>query len=79
MLPRLFIHSYLSLEECKELEFIHKSSSTEGYRPNVFSTIIPLLIATNSSHLIMPIIPFERQSKTCTLKMKYQLSEYFDT
>jgi hypothetical protein len=41
----------------KELEFIHKCSSTVGYRPNVFSTTLSHLIATNSSHFIIPFIP----------------------
>ena len=41
----------------KELEFIHKSNSTVGYRPNVFSTTLSHLIATNSSHFIIPFIP----------------------
>lgn len=41
----------------KELEFIHKSSSTVGYRPNVFSTTLSHLIATNSSHFLIPFIP----------------------
>ncbi|KAJ7942820.1 2-oxoglutarate (2OG) and Fe(II)-dependent oxygenase superfamily protein [Quillaja saponaria] len=68
--PRLFIRSYLSFEECKELEFIHKSSSTVGYRPNVFSTTISHLIATNSSHLIMPLIPIRE-------RLKDKLEEFF--
>ncbi|XP_057740149.1 aspartic proteinase-like [Arachis stenosperma] len=37
-----------------ELEFIHKSSSTVGYRPNVFSTTLSNLIATNSYHFLIP-------------------------
>lgn len=41
----------------KELEFIHKCSSTVGYRPNVFSTTLSHLIATNSAHFIIPFIP----------------------
>ncbi|XP_059278662.1 uncharacterized protein LOC132032890 isoform X5 [Lycium ferocissimum] len=55
--PRLILHNFLSLDLCKELEFIHKSCGTVGYRPNVFSTTLSHLIATNCAHLIMPIIP----------------------
>ncbi|KAK7319158.1 hypothetical protein RJT34_03876 [Clitoria ternatea] len=68
--PRFFIPSFLSLQECKELEFIHKSSSTVGYRPNVFSTTLSHLIATNSSHLIIPFIPIRE-------RLKDKLEEFF--
>lgn len=55
--PRLILRSFLSENLCKELEFIHRSCCTLGYRPNVLSTTLPHLFATNSSHLIMPFIP----------------------
>ncbi|TKY59777.1 Prolyl 3-hydroxylase 1 [Spatholobus suberectus] len=54
----------------KELEFIHKSSSTVGYRPNVFSTTLSHLIATNSSHFIIPFIPIRE-------RLKDKLEEFF--
>ena len=41
----------------QELEFIHKSCCTVGYRPDVFSTTLSHLIATNSSHLFIPFVP----------------------
>ncbi|RDX60960.1 Prolyl 3-hydroxylase 1 [Mucuna pruriens] len=68
--PRLFIPNFLSLNECRELEFIHKSSSTVGYRPNVFSTTLSHLIATNSSHFIVPFIPIRE-------RLKDKLEEFF--
>ncbi|XP_028767085.1 uncharacterized protein LOC114724799 [Neltuma alba] len=68
--PRLIISNFLSFDECKELEFIHKSCSTVGYRPNVFSTTLSHLIATNSSHLIMPFIPIRE-------RLKDKLEEFF--
>lgn len=96
--PRLILHNFLTLDQCKvdhhrhllspleyvhlffiigyswwcslcawglvhcppnkqELEFIHKSNSTVGYRPNVFSTTLSHLIATNCPHLLMPFVP----------------------
>ncbi|KAG6400420.1 hypothetical protein SASPL_137251 [Salvia splendens] len=54
---RQILRNFLSPEICKELEFIHKSCCTIGYRPNVFSTTLSHLIATNSPHLIMPFVP----------------------
>ncbi|KAF6144572.1 hypothetical protein GIB67_006064 [Kingdonia uniflora] len=54
--PRLILHDFLPLSTCKELEFIHKSCSTVGYRPKVFSTTLSHLIATNSAHLIIPFV-----------------------
>ncbi|KAL3510336.1 hypothetical protein ACH5RR_029737 [Cinchona calisaya] len=68
--PRLILHNFLSPELCKELEFIHKSNCTVGYRPNVFSTTLSHLIATNSSHLIMPFVPIRE-------KLKEKVEEYF--
>ncbi|QCD83655.1 uncharacterized protein LOC114178277 isoform X1 [Vigna unguiculata] len=67
---RLFIPNFLSLNECRELEFIHKSSSTVGYRPNVFSTTLSHLIATNSSHFVIPFIPIRE-------RLKDRLEEFF--
>ncbi|KAJ0669342.1 putative prolyl 3-hydroxylase [Helianthus annuus] len=55
--PRHILQGFLSPDICKELEFIHKSCSTIGYRQSVFSTTLSHLIATNSPHLIMPFIP----------------------
>ncbi|XP_027342120.1 uncharacterized protein LOC113854956 isoform X3 [Abrus precatorius] len=68
--PRLFIPNFLSLQECKELEFIHKSCSSVGYRPNVFSTTLSHLIATNSSHFIIPFILIRE-------RLKDKLEEFF--
>ncbi|XP_052206020.1 uncharacterized protein LOC127810528 isoform X2 [Diospyros lotus] len=59
--PRLVIHNFLSPDLCKELEFIHKSCGTVGYRPNVFSTTLSHLIATNCGHLIMPFVPIRER------------------
>ncbi|CAH2066077.1 unnamed protein product [Thlaspi arvense] len=61
--PRLILHDFISPEECKELEFIHKSCSTIGYRPNVFSTTLSHLIATNSPHLIIPFVSIRERLK----------------
>ncbi|CAK7326856.1 unnamed protein product [Dovyalis caffra] len=61
--PRLILHNFLTSEECKELEFIHKSSSTVGYRPNVFSTTLSHLIATNCCHFIIPFVPIRERLK----------------
>ncbi|KAK8951075.1 hypothetical protein KSP39_PZI003105 [Platanthera zijinensis] len=54
--PRLLLHRFLSPDLCKELEFIHRSCGTVGYRPNVFSTTLSLLAATNCAHLIIPFV-----------------------
>ncbi|KAL3650650.1 hypothetical protein CASFOL_007053 [Castilleja foliolosa] len=59
--PRLILRNFLSPDTCKELEFIHKSSSTVGYRPNVLSTTLLHLVATNSAHLIIPFIPIRER------------------
>ena len=69
--PRLILHNFLSDDQCKELEFIHKSNSTVGYRPNVFSTTLSHLIATNSPHLLLPFVPIRE-----TLKDKVE--DFFD-
>ncbi|KAI3818366.1 hypothetical protein L1987_12171 [Smallanthus sonchifolius] len=68
--PRLILHGFLSPDVCKELEFIHKSCSTIGYRQNVFSTTLSHLIATNSPHLILPFIPLRE-------KLKEKVEEFF--
>lgn len=60
---RLILPGFLSHDVCKELEFIHKSCSTVGYRPHVFSTTLAHLIATNSAYLIMPFIPIRERLK----------------
>ncbi|XP_057794177.1 uncharacterized protein LOC131010598 isoform X2 [Salvia miltiorrhiza] len=67
---RLILRNFLSPEICKELEFIHKSCCTIGYRPNVFSTTLSHLIATNSPHLIMPFVPIRE-------RLKEKVEEYF--
>ncbi|KAI3497972.1 hypothetical protein L1887_33635 [Cichorium endivia] len=69
--PRLILHDFLSPDLCKELEFIHKSCSTIGYRENVFSTTLSHLVATNSPHLILPFIPIRE-------KLKEKVEEFFD-
>ncbi|KAF8040105.1 hypothetical protein BT93_B2355 [Corymbia citriodora subsp. variegata] len=68
--PRLMLSNFLSLEQCKELEFIHKSCSTVGYRPSVFSTTLSHLIATNSAHLIIPLVLIRE-------KLKEKVEEFF--
>ncbi|XP_021821118.1 uncharacterized protein LOC110762745 isoform X2 [Prunus avium] len=67
---RLILHNFLSFQECKELEFIHKSNCTVGYRPHVFSTTLSHLIATNSAHLIMPFVPIRE-------RLKEKVEEFF--
>ncbi|KAL5721816.1 procollagen-proline 3-dioxygenase [Ranunculus cassubicifolius] len=68
--PRLILHNFISTHLCKELEFIHKSCSTIGYRPNVFSTTLSHLIATNSAHLILPFVPIRE-------RLKEKVEEFF--
>ncbi|XP_061994205.1 uncharacterized protein LOC133712130 [Rosa rugosa] len=68
--PRLLLHNFLSVQECKELEYIHKSNCTVGYRPNVFSTTLSHLIATNCAHLIMPFVPIRE-------RLKEKVEEFF--
>ncbi|XP_068659759.1 uncharacterized protein [Aristolochia californica] len=60
---RLHLPDFISSDLCQELEFVHKSCSTVGYRPNVFSTTLSHLIATNSSHLILPLVPIRERVK----------------
>ncbi|XP_010681358.2 uncharacterized protein LOC104896320 [Beta vulgaris subsp. vulgaris] len=69
--PRQIIHNFIPLQVCKELEFIHKSNCTVGYRPNVFSTTLSHLIATNCPHLIMPFILLRE-------KLKEKVEEVFN-
>ncbi|XP_021772255.1 uncharacterized protein LOC110736328 [Chenopodium quinoa] len=69
--PRQIIRNFIPIQVCKELEFIHKSNCTVGYRPNVFSTTLSHLIATNCAHLIMPFIPIRE-------KLKEKVEEVFD-
>ncbi|KAJ4825225.1 hypothetical protein Tsubulata_022366 [Turnera subulata] len=60
---RYLLRQFLSPEECKELEFIHKSNSTIGYRSNVFSTTLSHLIATHSPHFLLPFVPIRERLK----------------
>ncbi|KAJ7561134.1 hypothetical protein O6H91_03G015300 [Diphasiastrum complanatum] len=53
---RLVLPNFLSLDTCKELEFVHKSCSVVGYKPHVLSTTLSHLIATNCAELIIPFI-----------------------
>ncbi|WOH13258.1 hypothetical protein DCAR_0832767 [Daucus carota subsp. sativus] len=68
--PRLLLHQFISPDLCKELEFIHKSCSTTGYRSNVFSTTLSHLIATNSSQLIIPFVSIRE-------RLKEKVEEFF--
>lgn len=77
---RLILPGFLSHDACKELEFIHKSCSTVGYRPHVFSTTLAHLIATNSAYLIMPFIPIRERLKEAIedfFGCQYELSVEF--
>ncbi|XP_022942570.1 uncharacterized protein LOC111447569 isoform X2 [Cucurbita moschata] len=60
---RLPLENFLTLEECRELEFIHKSCCTVGYRPYVFSTTLLHLVVSNSAHLIMPFVSIRERLK----------------
>ncbi|XP_049936004.1 uncharacterized protein LOC116262437 isoform X2 [Nymphaea colorata] len=53
-----------------ELEFIHKSCGTIGYRDNVLSTTLPHLIATGCGHLIMPFVAIRE-------RLKEKVEEFF--
>ncbi|GKC77034.1 prolyl 3-hydroxylase 1 isoform X2, partial [Tanacetum coccineum] len=68
--PRLILSNFISPSLCEELEFIHKSCSTIGYRPNVFSTTLSHLIATNLPHFIIPFINIRD-------KLKEKVEEFF--
>lgn len=59
--PRLLLHGFLSPETCKELEFVHRSCGTAGYRPSVVSTSLPHLAATGCGHLLLPFVPIREQ------------------
>ncbi|XP_074584378.1 uncharacterized protein LOC141840322 isoform X2 [Curcuma longa] len=61
--PRRLLRGFFSLELCKELEFIHRSSGTVGYRPSVFSTTLPHLAATGCGHFILPFLPIRDRLK----------------
>uniref|UniRef100_A0A0E0KB22 Fe2OG dioxygenase domain-containing protein n=1 Tax=Oryza punctata TaxID=4537 RepID=A0A0E0KB22_ORYPU len=41
----------------QELEFVHRSCGTAGYRPSVLSTSLPHLAATGCGHLLLPFVP----------------------
>lgn len=74
---RLILGNFLTPEECRELEFIHKSCCTVGYRPNVFSTTLLHLVATNSAHLIMPFVPIRGKttpSSICIISFSLVMS-----
>ncbi|EEC74838.1 hypothetical protein OsI_10685 [Oryza sativa Indica Group] len=54
---RFHLRGFLSPETCKELEFVHRSCGTAGYRPSVVSTSLPHLAATGCGHLLLPFVP----------------------
>lgn len=58
---RLLIPGFLSPETCKELEFVHWSCGTAGYRPSVVSTSLPHLAATGCGHLLLPFVPIRER------------------
>ncbi|KAM0882365.1 hypothetical protein ACQ4PT_032333 [Festuca glaucescens] len=58
---RLLIPGFLSSETCKELEFVHRSCGTAGYRPSVVSTSLPHLAATGCGHLLLPFVPIRER------------------
>ncbi|KAJ8760435.1 hypothetical protein K2173_015102 [Erythroxylum novogranatense] len=60
---RLLLRNFLTIPECEELEFIHKSCGTVGYRENVFSTTLSHLIATNCHHLVVPFVSIRERLK----------------
>ncbi|PKA65656.1 hypothetical protein AXF42_Ash013070 [Apostasia shenzhenica] len=67
---RIHLRGFLPLDLCKELSFIHRSCSTVGYRPNVFSTTLAHLAATNCAHLILPFV-------TVRERLKEKAEEFF--
>ncbi|KAG9457317.1 hypothetical protein H6P81_001825 [Aristolochia fimbriata] len=67
---RLHLPGFIASDLCQELEFVHKSCSTVGYRPNVFSTTLSHLISTNVPHLIMPFVPIRE-------RLKEKVEEFF--
>ena len=58
---RLLLPGFLSPETCKELEFVHRSCGTAGYRPSVVSTSLPHLAATGCGHLLLPFVPIRER------------------
>ncbi|KAG8634808.1 hypothetical protein MANES_17G089020v8 [Manihot esculenta] len=55
--PRLILHEFLSLDECKELEFIHKSSSTS-------QRLLHHSLSSHRyelSHFIIPFVPIREK------------------
>ncbi|KAL0917166.1 hypothetical protein M5K25_012213 [Dendrobium thyrsiflorum] len=67
---RRHIRGFLSLDLCKELEFIHRTCGVVGYRPNVFSTTLSHLAATNCAHLILPFVAVRE-------KLKEKVEDFF--
>ncbi|CAM6093377.1 unnamed protein product [Calypogeia fissa] len=62
--PRRFVlPKFLSAQECKELEYIHKSCGVFGYRPFVLSTTLSHLVATNCAQLIIPFLSVRERIK----------------
>ncbi|GJN30828.1 hypothetical protein PR202_gb19166 [Eleusine coracana subsp. coracana] len=59
--PRHLLRGFLSPEACKELEFVHRSCGTAGYRPSVVSTSLPHLAATGCGHLLLPFVPIRER------------------
>ncbi|TVU47785.1 hypothetical protein EJB05_07394, partial [Eragrostis curvula] len=59
--PRHLLRGFLSHETCKELEFVHRSCGTAGYRPSVVSTSLPHLAATGCGHLLLPFVPIRER------------------
>jgi hypothetical protein len=45
----------------QELEFVHRSCGTAGYRPSVVSTTLPHLAATGCGHLLLPFVPIRER------------------
>ncbi|GJN08517.1 hypothetical protein PR202_ga26448 [Eleusine coracana subsp. coracana] len=56
--PRHLLRGFLSPEE---LEFVHRSCGTAGYRPSVVSTSLPHLAATGCGHLLLPFVPIRER------------------
>ncbi|KAJ3702991.1 hypothetical protein LUZ61_006696 [Rhynchospora tenuis] len=61
--PRRLLPGFLSLDLCKELEFIHRSCATAGYRTGVLSTTLAHLAATGCSHLLLPFVKVRERLK----------------
>ncbi|XP_039066820.1 uncharacterized protein LOC120212667 isoform X1 [Hibiscus syriacus] len=57
-------------KEKKRNRSSYTSCSAVGYRPNVFSTTLSHLIATNSAHLITPFLPIRD-------RLKEKVEEFF--